>query len=74
MTHPLKKVSAVELQTALAETLHKLTGAKCEVNIEDIDYKWTSAAGLTTPASISMSIQFAPDYGQTGKIDPDVPF
>lgn len=74
MTHPLKKVSAIDLQTALAETLQKLTGTKCEVNIEDIDFKWTSAAPFTTPAGISMTIQFTKDYGQTGKIDPDTPF
>lgn len=74
MTHPLKKVSVIDLQTALAETLQKLTGTKCEVNIEDIDFKWTSAAGLTTPAGISMTVQFAQDYGKTGKIDPDTPF
>ncbi|WP_076572742.1 hypothetical protein [Janthinobacterium sp. TND4EL3] len=74
MTHPLKKVSVTDLQTALAETLQKLTGSQCEVNIEDIDFKWTSAAPFTTPAGISMTIQFTKDYGQTGKIDPDTPF
>ena len=74
MTHPLKKVSVVDLQTALAETLQKLTGTKCEVSIEDIDFKWTSAFALTTPAGISMTVKFAQDLGRSGAIDPDIPF
>ena len=62
MTHPLKKISVVELQNALAETLKNLTGVDCEVNVKDIDFQEMDNFSLKENALASIQIKFDLDY------------
>ncbi|KAB0331754.1 hypothetical protein LSO07_08600 [Janthinobacterium sp. PLB04] len=57
MTHPLKKVSVVDLQTAFAEAVEKLTDRKCSIEIREIDFQ--EPAG--DRAVLSMQFKFVLD-------------
>lgn len=66
MTHPLKKISVVELQTALADALQSLTGKKCSVHVGDIDFHEQTVEQALPKAFTSLRIEFDLDYGVTG--------
>ena len=62
MTHPLKKISVVELQNALAETLKNLTGVSCQVSVKDIDFQESENFSMNQNALASIHVKFDPDY------------
>lgn len=66
MTHPLKKISVVELQAALADTLLNLTGKKCSVNVGDINFHEQTIEQAIPKAITSLRIEFDVDYGVSG--------
>lgn len=66
MTHPLKKVSAVDLQAAFAEAIEKLTNRKCSIEIREIDFQEPMNPAVVERAVLSMQMRFEPDLSDGG--------
>lgn len=60
MTHPLKKVTIDELQAALAQALHKLTGQDCDVALTSIDFQGLTMTEQRYHSQLSLQIAFDP--------------
>jgi hypothetical protein len=67
MTHPLKKVSVVDLQAAFAGAIEKLTNRKCSIEIREIDFQEPMNPAVVERALLSMQMRFEPDLSDGGQ-------